>query len=120
MPKNTTSRPSSVAARGTTCAASCTPCPPIPVMSNSRSMSAPIDRGEAEGHEMVDLVARRCAPLYERVVHPFEREVVHEVRVARVAPGRDDRRPQGLHQFLATGRHLGGEPVAESLAVERE
>ena len=52
-----TSRPSSVAARASTCAASCTPWPPMPVMSSSRSMCRTPARQNAD--EALHLVRLR-------------------------------------------------------------
>src|SRR4029079_1966964 len=99
MPKNFTSRPSSVAARATTAAPSCTPCPPMPVMSSSYSAKvsssfmaslvrvrlAPREAGSSdrERDKVLDVVARRMEASLQRVFHLAEREVVDGVGVAR-------------------------------------
>src|SRR5712691_12044788 len=77
-PRYMTSRPSSVAARASTCAASCTPWPPMPVMSSSRSMA---DSCETERDEAFHLLGLWVPAMRDRIVHSRERELTHERRV---------------------------------------
>ena len=54
--------------RASTCAASCTPWPPIPVSSTSRSMPQPHPL-QRELDQVLDVGLRRAPPRHERVVH---------------------------------------------------
>src|SRR5438552_980997 len=76
-PRYMTSRFSSVAARASTWAQSCTPCPPMPVIKISRSM---LDSCQTERDEMLDLVGMGTALMRDRVVHTSEREITDERR----------------------------------------
>src|ERR1700687_479235 len=81
-PRYMTSRPSRVAARASTCAASCTPWPPMPVMSSSRSMS---DSCETKLDEVFHFLGVRAPAMGDRFVHARERELADERRVVLTA-----------------------------------
>src|SRR5829696_870399 len=116
-PNSITWRPSSVAPRAITCAASCTPWPPIPVIRSSRSTQP----SQHELLQVLDVVLSRAAAGDERVVHAPDREVIDRVRVAlRIAAGVGHRVAQRPHEELAGARHLVGEPVGEPRVVDRE
>src|SRR4249919_2365852 len=119
MPRNMTSRSSSMAPRASTCAASCTPWPPMPVMSTSRSMGRS-DSCSAELHELLYLVSVGDASFDEGGVHAGHREVVHELDIAGVASERSDGRTQQVEQFGAARRDLVGELGREAVAVDGE
>ena len=97
-----TSRPSSIAPRASTCAASCTPWPPMPVMSSSRSI-VHLDSGEAELHQVLHLAVGRAggaatsASCMRAIV-----EIVDELGVAVVAAERVHRGSDEIEQ-LACG-----------------
>src|SRR5436190_11937081 len=116
-PNSITWRPSSVAPRAITWAASCTPWPPIPVIRSSRST-------QPSQHELLqvgDVVIGRAAARDEGVVHAPDREVIDRVGVAlRVAAGVGHRVAQRAHEELARASHLLGEPIGEPGVVDRE
>src|SRR5436309_4324643 len=110
-------RPSSVAPRAITWAASCTPWPPIPVIRSSRSTQP----SQHELLEMGDVVLGRTAAGDECVVHASDREVIDRVGVAfRIAAGVGDRVAQRAYEELARARHFLGEPNGEPGVVDRE
>src|SRR3954464_3054490 len=117
MPKNITSRPSSGAARASTCAASWTPWPPMPVMSISRSMP---DSCEAERHEASDLVWLWSTAMSDRVVHTSQRELTDERGVVVVSAEFVHAGGEGLEQLETSPREIGRKPVGEPRAVESE
>src|SRR5262245_27603988 len=115
-PRNVTSRASTVAARASTCAASWTPWPPMPVMSTSRSTDSP----ETKRHQVPHLVGMGTATARDRVVHARQHEVADERRVLARAAERAHRRPQGLDELAAGRGEFVGKAVGESGAVQRE
>src|SRR5262249_53288751 len=116
-PKSITWRASSVAPRAITCAASCTPWPPIPVMRSSRSTQAP----QHELLEMRDVALRRAAAGDEGLVHASDHQVIDHVGVAlRVAAGVGHRFAERSYEELLGARHLVGEAIGEAGVVDRE
>src|SRR2546423_5562264 len=110
-------RPSSVAPRAITWAASCTPWPPIPVIRSSRSTQPSQD----ELLQVGDVVLGRPPAGDERVVHAPDRKVIDRVGVAlRIAAGVGDRVAQRAHEELARARYFLGEPSREPGVVDRE
>src|SRR3981081_1268792 len=104
-------RPSSVAPRAMTCAASCTPWPPKPVIRSSRST----ETSEGELLQMVDVVARRLLPGDERVVHAPDGEVVDGVGVTlRVAAGFGNGCAQRTHDKLTGASDLLRKMIREA------
>src|ERR1700720_1486091 len=112
-----TSRPSSVAARASTCAASCTPWPPMPVMRSSRSIS---DSCETERHETLHLLRLRMTAMRDRIVHARKRELAHEGGVLIVAAERTDGRLERVEELGAGRGEVGGVAIGESGTVDGE
>src|SRR5262249_39634239 len=116
-PKSITWRASSVAPRAITCAASCTPWPPNPVMRSSRSTQAP----QYELLEMRDVALRRAAAGDKGLVHAPDHQVIDHVGVAlRVAAGVGHRFAERRYEKLLGARHLVGEAIGEARVVDRE
>src|SRR5947207_8075586 len=116
-PNSITWRPSSVAPRAITWAASCTPWPPIPVIRSSRSTQP----SQHERLQVLDVVIGAAAARDEGVVHAPYREVIDRVGVAfRIAAGVGDRVAQRAYEELARARHFLGEPIGEPGVVDRE
>src|ERR1700710_2363810 len=100
-----------------TCAASCTPWPPMPVIRSSRSTGP----SEGEPRQMVDVVARRLLPGAERVVHAPDGEVVDGVGVTlRVAAGFGNGCAQRTHDKLTGARDLIRKLIRQPGAVDGE
>src|SRR2546429_2766237 len=116
-PNSITWRPSSVAPRAITCAASCTPWPPMPVIRSSRSTQS----SQHEQLQVLDVLARGSPAGDERVVHAPDHQVVHGVGVAlRIATDIGHGLPQRTHQELARACDFVGEAVGKPRAVDRE
>src|SRR5439155_15450231 len=116
-PRYMTSRPSSVAARASTCAASCTPWPPMPVMRSSRSMA---DSCETECDEALHLLRLWVTAMRDRVVHAREREFADERRVLIGAAERANRRRERREELGARGSEIVRVTIGEPRAVDRE
>src|SRR4051812_15014651 len=120
-PRYMTVRPSSAPARASTCAESCTPWPPMPVINSSRSTSPrSIDAGQAELHQPLNLALARDAPVRDRVVHARERKVAYELGVVSVPAERLHRGRERREHLGTARREVGGKEVGEPRAVARE
>src|ERR1700704_565247 len=117
-PNSMTCRPSTAAARASTWAASCTPCPPMPVRSTSRSMRAPREAEEVmaqsadrELHRVLHIAASRALALQHERVHTSHGQLVHGLRVAfRICGGNVGQRgAQRLLQPFVGALHLVAE-----------